>query len=172
MSGGPTAPLTVLAPVDGRVLALAQVPDAVFAQGMVGPGVALQPDEAGPCGRRSGTAMDVRAPVSGTVVALHAHALVVQAAPDRAVLVHLGVNTATLARRRCDAGTALFRVLVRTGDAVRAGQVVLQWHPAGVARTGLSTVVPVVALGATAAAVQPVARGGHLRAGVPLLTWV
>ena len=34
----------VLAPCPGRVVAMSDVPDPVFAQEMVGPGVAIEPD--------------------------------------------------------------------------------------------------------------------------------
>jgi hypothetical protein len=62
-------PLVVTAPVTGRVLPMSDVPDLVFAEEMVGPGVAVDPDP-GPGA--------VVAPVDGQVVVLHAHAFVVQ----------------------------------------------------------------------------------------------
>jgi PTS system glucose-specific IIA component len=43
----PAGRLTVLAPVSGRALPLADVPDPVFSAAMVGPGVAIDPGRRG-----------------------------------------------------------------------------------------------------------------------------
>ena len=59
--------MEILSPVDGKTVALGDVPDPVFAQAMVGPGVAVQP---------SGGRQNALAPVDGTVVTLHPHAFV------------------------------------------------------------------------------------------------
>ena len=65
-----TPPLTVLAPVAGTVVAMADVPDPVFAGEIVGPGLAIDPS-------RGGTVVVV-APVAGRIAKLHAHAFVIQ----------------------------------------------------------------------------------------------
>ncbi|MFZ9972366.1 MAG: PTS glucose transporter subunit IIA, partial [Candidatus Limnocylindrus sp.] len=39
------APVTIFAPFAGRVVAFADLPDPVFAQGIMGAGVALDPEE-------------------------------------------------------------------------------------------------------------------------------
>ena len=62
----PETGLVVLAPLPGVVRPLDEVPDDVFAQAMVGPGVAIDPhreDE-----------IEVLAPVGGTVVKVHPQA--------------------------------------------------------------------------------------------------
>ncbi len=76
--------LRVGSPVAGRVVALSAVPDPVFSQAMVGPGVAVEP---------SRVKADVVSPVDGTVVTLHPHAFVVATGDGAAVLVHLGIDT-------------------------------------------------------------------------------
>lgn len=64
--------LDVVAPVAGRVVALADVPDEVFASGTTGPGLAIVPDgEAG--------VLDVVAPCAGLLASAKPHALVVEA---------------------------------------------------------------------------------------------
>ena len=80
--------LTVIAPIAGSVVEMADVPDDVFAQEMLGPGVALEPDSTG--------VVDVVAPVDGVLSALHPHAFVIQVPDGRAVLVHLGLDTVRL----------------------------------------------------------------------------
>ena len=62
--------LTVLAPVTGTVVDVSEVEDPVFAAGLVGPGLAIEPD-----GVRGGEAV---APITGKIVKLHPHAFVVQ----------------------------------------------------------------------------------------------
>jgi len=76
--------LRVGAPVAGRLVGLAGVPDPVFAEAMVGPGTAIDPP------REPGEAS---APIAGMLVKLHPHAFVVVGDGGQGVLVHLGIDT-------------------------------------------------------------------------------
>ena len=145
----------VLAPVGGRVLALRDVPDPVFAAELVGPGVAINPARTG--------RVCATSPVAGTVVKLHPHAFVVQATGGAAVLVHLGIDTVQLAG-------AGFELLVPEGAQVGAGAGIVSWNPAEVAAGGRSAICPVVAL--DAAALVDVRKAGDVAAGDPLFTWL
>jgi PTS system N-acetylglucosamine-specific IIA component len=147
-------PLVVRAPLAGRVVPLCDVPDFVFAEEMVGPGLAVDPDP-GPC-----TAV---APVDGTVVVLHAHAFVVQSASGRGVLVHLGIDTVQLDGEG-------FELLAAVGDEVTAGTPVVRWDPGAVAAAGRAPVCPVVALDAPSTAVERLA-GDRAEAGTELFRW-
>lgn len=147
----------LLSPVPGTVLPLTEVPDPVFAQAMVGPGVAIEPDRTG--------RQDVVAPCAGVIGALHPHAFAVETIDGRAVLVHVGIDTVTLA------GLG-FEVHVERGQRVHAGERVLTWSPVDVAAAGLSTVCPVVALqGDPGSLEQVAAEGDHVGAGQVLLEW-
>lgn len=149
--------IRLASPVPGVVRPLADVPDPVFAQEIVGPGVAVEPDRTG--------RQDVLAPCDGIVGALHPHAFALEVGDGHAVLVHVGVDTVRLA------GSG-FVLHVTRGQEVRAGDRVLSWSPVDVAAAGLSTVCPVVVLqGAAADLVRLVADGGHVAAGAPLLEW-
>ncbi|WP_199442646.1 PTS sugar transporter subunit IIA [Umezawaea beigongshangensis] len=147
--------LRVASPVAGRVVPLSEVPDPVFSQAMVGPGVAVEPDR---------TAAEVVSPVDGTVVTLHPHAFVVATAEGAAVLVHLGIDTV----KRKGEG---FSLHVVKGETVRAGQAVVSWDPAEVEAAGFSPICPVVALDATAEALGDLADGTAVTAGDALFTW-
>jgi PTS system N-acetylglucosamine-specific IIA component len=106
--------LSVGSPVAGRVVALTDVPDPVFAEAMVGPGLAVVP---------SG---DIAvAPVAGTIATLHPHAFVVATDSGRAVLVHLGIDTVQLK------GSG-FTLHVAKGDVVTAGQPIIGWDPVSI----------------------------------------
>lgn len=135
--------MRILAPCPGRLVALAQVPDPVFAGEIVGPGVAIDPDP-GP--------VTVLSPVGGTVVKVHPHAFVVLGEPDQVgVLVHLGLNTVKLAGRG-------FEVLVQEGATVSAGDPMVRWNPSDITGSGetegMSPLVPVVAMDRPAGSVE------------------
>ena len=144
-------------PVAGTVRALDQVPDRVFAEGMVGPGVAVEPVRT--------AVQHVLAPVDGVVAALHPHAFAIRVSDERSVLVHLGVDTVTLAG-------AGFEAHVVAGQAVRAGERVVTWSPVDVAAAGLATICPVVALQAAPEDVSLLLEPGEtVAAGQALLEW-
>jgi sugar PTS system EIIA component len=147
--------LRVTSPVSGRVVPLSEVPDPVFAQAMVGPGLAVEPDR---------VSADVVSPVDGTVVTLHPHAFVVATADGAAVLVHLGIDTV----KRKGEG---FTVHVVKGETVRAGQRVVTWDPAEVESAGFAPVCPVIALDASADALLEQAGAGPVAAGDALFSW-
>ncbi|MFC7878645.1 PTS glucose transporter subunit IIA [Isoptericola sp. NPDC057391] len=149
--------LTVLAPVTGTVVDVSEVDDPVFSAGLVGPGLAIEPD-----GARGGEAV---APITGTIVKLHPHAFVVQHDDGRAVLVHLGIDTVKL-------GGEGFTTHASEGDVVQRGTVLVTWDPATVREGGRSAVCPVVALEATPDAVDRLAQvGTTVEHGEDLLTW-
>jgi PTS system N-acetylglucosamine-specific IIA component len=147
--------LQVRAPFAGRAVRLADVPDEVFAQGLVGPGTAINPKPAPD---------DALAPVSGLLAKLHPHAFVVVAEGGRGVLVHLGIDTVQLRG-------AGFELLAKEGEPVAAGQPVVRWDPAAVAASGRSPVCPVVALDASWSALSAVVEQGEVAAGDPLFVW-
>ncbi|MCP2166666.1 PTS sugar transporter subunit IIA [Goodfellowiella coeruleoviolacea] len=148
-------PLAVNSPVSGRVVPLTEVPDQVFANAMVGPGLAVEPD------RAAGAAL---APVDGTVAALHPHAFVVATEDGAAVLVHLGIDTVKLKGEG-------FTLHVVKGEKVRAGQPIVSWNPADVEAAGYAPICPVVALDAVAETLEPRQADGPVGAGEVLFSW-
>lgn len=146
--------LLVRSPLPGTAIGLRDVPDPVFAQAMVGPGAAVDP-ERGP--------LTAVAPIAGTLVKLKPHAFVVAGPDGRGVLVHLGIDTVNL-------DGAGFELLAAEGAEVAAGAPVIRWNPAEIEAGGLSPICPVIALDADAAAVDAVAAG-EIGPGVPLFHW-
>jgi sugar PTS system EIIA component len=146
--------LVVRAPLAGAAMPLRDVPDPVFAAGLVGPGLAIDPAE---------DATIVTAPVSGRLVKLKPHAFLVIDGGDRAVLVHLGIDTVTLDGED-------FVTLATEGQEVVAGDPVMRWDPRAVAKRGLSPVCPVIALGASTDHIGQSAQG-HVALGGTLFTW-
>ncbi|GEN79467.1 PTS sugar transporter subunit IIA [Actinotalea fermentans] len=149
--------LVVRAPLPGSVVSMADVPDPVFADALVGPGLAVDPVRLAEVG--------AVAPIDGTVATIHPHAFVVAAPDGRAVLVHLGLDTVQLRG-------AGFVVHVQRGGRVRTGDVVVTWHPGEVEAGGRSPVCPVVALEAQPGALSPRADvGSTVAAGEDLFAW-
>jgi PTS system glucose-specific IIA component/PTS system N-acetylglucosamine-specific IIA component len=151
------SPLAVAAPLAGTVLGLADVPDPVFAEQLVGAGAAVQPPEGA-----GSTA--VRAPVSGTVVKAHPHAFIVAHESGTAVLVHVGIDTVGLDGEG-------FERHVAEGARVSAGDPVVTFDPTAVRGRGLSAVTPVVVLDSAPDSVPDLRTGHEVGAGDPLYAW-
>lgn len=160
---GPSDGRMVVAPISGVVRSLRQVPDPVFAEEMVGPGLAVEPD--------GGHVLQVLAPVAGVVHKAQPHAVVITPGSDTGtdtgsgVLVHLGLDTVRLEG-------AGFTLHVRTGDRVHTGTHVLDWDPGPARAAGLGLISPVVLLGVPRTRMRELARPGTpVRAGQNLLFW-
>ena len=132
--------MPVSSPMAGDVHPLSDVPDPVFAQGLVGPGGAIAP---------AGEAkVTVVAPITGRVVKLHPHAFVIQA-EELGVLVHLGIDTVQLNGRG-------FLLHAAEGDQVAVGTPLISWNPSEVVAGGRSAMCPVIILDAAPESVTPV----------------
>lgn len=103
--------LTLSAPLSGPVLTLANVPDAVFASGAMGDGIAIDPLND-----------TLYSPCAGVVihVARSSHAVTVRADNGAEILLHLGLDTVELKGEG-------FAMLVRESDRVSLGQPLLRY---------------------------------------------
>lgn len=150
----PEDPQAVLAPVTGRLVALSDVRDPAFSQGMLGLGVGIRPEG------------DVAfSPVTGTVVAevKSKHALLIKAQSGAEVLLHVGLDSVSLRG-------AGFRQLVSKGDEVRAGAPVLRFDRSLMADRGLDdTVVVTVTNPEAFERVEPASEGPEVTAGSVVL---
>ncbi|WP_117210625.1 PTS sugar transporter subunit IIA [Allorhizocola rhizosphaerae] len=145
--------MVVTAPLTGVAVPLQGVPDPVFAQSLVGPGVAITP---------VARVQTVLAPIAGRLVKLKPHAFVVQGETG-AVLVHLGIDTIQLD------GT-VSEPIAAEGQLLAAGDPVARWHPELVIEAGLNPVCPVIVLESSSRVVQILAEG-PVEAGAPLFSW-
>lgn len=149
--------LNISAPLRGTTVALEDVPDPVFAQRLVGPGVAVQPT-------LDGAEMTAVAPVAGVVVKLHPHAFVIQAEGGKGVLVHLGIDTVKLA------GDG-FTMHVAEKDTVTQGQAIVTWNPTKIEDGGMPSICPVVALDGKAQLELAALPPANVAEGDLLATW-
>ncbi|NLZ52703.1 MAG: PTS glucose transporter subunit IIA [Thermoanaerobacteraceae bacterium] len=103
----------IKAPMSGKVVDLSDLPDEVFAQKMVGDGIAIEPWEG-----------IVAAPFDGRVKQIFptGHALVLESKEGLAVLIHIGLDTVNLKGKG-------FRVLVKEGSNVNVGTALMEFDP-------------------------------------------
>ncbi len=122
----------LLAPMDGLLMPLREVPDEVFATGMLGDGFAIAP-------REDMASVTVCAPADGQIetVADAGHAYTLHTDDGLELLVHIGIDTVTLK------GTP-FRSLVSAGDRVKAGDALVRADLAAIRAADLPTVTPVL----------------------------
>ena len=116
------------APLEGKAVALEEVPDPVFASGKLGKGVAIEP---------TGTAVvaPADAKVSATLPSGHAVGLKFENGVE--MLVHVGLDTVQLDGKG-------FEVKVAKGDSVKAGQELLTFDPAVIKEAGYPLITPVL----------------------------
>ena len=120
----------ILAPIQGRAVPMAQVPDPTFAQGIVGHGAAIDPPR---------EIVDAVAPISGKVLQMFPHAYIIVSDDNVGVLVHLGLDTVQL-------NGAGFTQHVSVGDRVVVGQPVITYDVPAVVAAGRNPIVPVVVM--------------------------
>ncbi len=145
--------LVLLAPVAGRVVPLDQVADPMFALGMIGDGIAVEPSSG-----------EVFAPCAGVVVSVHArgHAIKLRAANGAEILVHVGLEAVALRGQG-------FEVLVNEGDTVAAGDPLSRVDLAALA-AGCGIVTTPVVVTDDAFHVERRAAAGPVAVGDPLMT--
>ena len=122
------ASLILTSPMQGWAAALDEVPDPVFAEQMMGDGVAIDPT--GDC---------LHAPCDGEVISLHAsgHAITVRSAEGAEILMHVGLDTVALAGRG-------FEPLVVQGDAVAGGDPLIRFDLDALVRHAPAVITPII----------------------------
>lgn len=120
--------ITIVSPASGTSVLLEQVPDAVFADKIMGDGMAVIPSDG-----------KFLSPVDGEVasVADSLHAIGFQAEDGFDVLIHIGLDTVKLNGEG-------FKVFVNVGDKVKKGDLVAEVDLQVLANNGLNPITPVI----------------------------
>ncbi len=102
--------VTIVAPCDGEVIPLSEVPDQVFSGGMMGDGVGFIPRQS-----------EIVAPFHGKVKALFPtkHAIGIESTDGVELLIHIGIDTVKLNGEG-------FESFVKIGDEVAEGQLLMK----------------------------------------------
>lgn len=102
--------VTIVAPCDGEVIPLSEVPDQVFSGGMMGDGVGFIPRQS-----------EIVAPFHGKVKALFPtkHVIGIESTDGVELLIHIGIDTVKLNGEG-------FESFVKVGDEVAEGQLLMK----------------------------------------------
>ena len=121
-------PNHIYAPIEGEAVAITEVPDPTFAEGMLGNGIAIMPTDGKVC-----------APVNGTVETMFdtGHAVTLVSESGMEILIHVGLETVGLEGKP-------FTVHVKDGDKVKKGQLLMEVDLEAVKAAGLPTITPMV----------------------------
>ena len=119
--------ISITAPIKGRVIPLADIPDEGFNSGALGKGVGIEPAEG-----------KVYAPFDGIVelVPDTKHAVGLMSEDGVSLLIHVGLDTVELKGQ-------YYTFHVKEGDAVRKGQLLMEFDLAEIAKK-YPTVTPVL----------------------------
>jgi phosphocarrier protein FPr len=124
----PTGVLRLIAPLSGYLMPIEEVPDPVFAEKMVGDGIAIDP-----------VTNAVLAPCDGEIIQMHEawHALTIRSPQGLEILIHIGLDTVMLKGEG-------FLSHVRVGDEVKAGDVLVEFDPDYVAHNAVALLTMIV----------------------------
>ena len=115
-------------PIDGKIIPLTEVPDQVFAQGMMGQGFAIAP-----------TGNSVYSPIDGKIVSIfptkHAIGLVTDTGVE--ILIHVGVDTVKLKGQG-------FEQLAEDGQVVKRGDALLKIDLDYIEANAPSSIIPII----------------------------
>lgn len=117
--------ISLAAPADGRLIPMEDIPDAAFSSGVLGACIGILPENG-----------NVYAPCDGVIseIAETKHAITVIAPSGQEVLIHVGIDTVKLDGKG-------FTVLVKTGDSVSVGDLILKADLDAIDEAGFSPMV-------------------------------
>ena len=120
--------VSIAAPVEGKIIPLKDVPDPVFAEGIMGEGIAIDP-----------TVGKIFAPFDGTVTTLFptGHAVGLTSTEGLELLIHIGMDTVKLDGKH-------FEKKVSDGDSVKKGDLLIEVDLKAVSEEGYPIVTPVI----------------------------
>lgn len=141
-------------PLAGWATPLDAVPDPVFADRMLGDGIAIDPVDG-----------QLVAPGNGTIITVHpaGHAVTIALDSGPELLIHIGLDTVAL-------GGEGFSPHILQGQRVAAGDPLVTIDLAQLARTARSLVTPVIVTNGDAFRIVERADEGSIASGAPLLT--
>ena len=144
--------MTVMAPIDGTVIPLEQIPDETFATAILGPGCGIEP-----------TGDTVYAPFDGKVTSIvpTLHAVGLESTEGIELLIHIGMDTIALR------GSG-FTPLVREGQAVKAGTPLLNVDLDAIRAANHPTTTAVIVTNGDDLPKLHIIVGGIVSTGTPL----
>lgn len=119
---------SVNSPLKGECVALSEVNDPTFANELIGKGIAVKPSEG-----------KLYAPASGTIKTVFAtkHAITMTSDDGADLILHVGLDTVKLDGK-------YFNVLVKDGDTVEAGDLLMEFDIDAIKKEGYDLITPMV----------------------------
>ncbi|WP_413514313.1 beta-glucoside-specific PTS transporter subunit IIABC [Serratia proteamaculans] len=144
----------IFSPLSGQLVALDQVNDDVFSQGLLGQGVAIRPQEG-----------LLRAPLDGEVVTFlpSMHAVGIKGDNGVELLVHIGIDTVNLAGQH-------FSSNLQIGDRVKMGDELVRFDLAAIAGLGYDLTTPVLVVNSEAFPQLSCRQPGRVGFGEPIIS--
>ncbi len=138
-----------VSPITGEIKPISEVPDAVFAEKMMGDGFAILPTDGA-----------IVSPVDGTIVNLFPtkHALGIETDNGLEILIHVGIDTVKLEGNG-------FEALVAQGDKVKRGQLLLKVDLAYVKEHAPSIITPIVFTNLKEGETIQIDKNGNVKSG-------
>ena len=118
----------VFSPLKGEVIALSEVNDPTFSTGIMGKGLAIQPQEG-----------KVVSPVTGRITTIFKtkHAIGITSDNGAEILIHVGLETVRLEGKH-------FTAHVKNGDFVEVGQTLVTFDMEAIKAEGYDLITPVI----------------------------
>lgn len=118
----------VYAPLNGLIVPLSEVGDPIFSEGMMGKGLAIQPEN-----------YEIKAPIDGTISmeAVSKHAIGITSSDGIELLIHVGLDTVKLNGKG-------FYLLVSENEKVKIGQPILKFDASYIKEQGYDIITPVL----------------------------
>ncbi len=141
--------ITLAAHLNGTVVPLAEVDDEVFSTGVLGEGIAIEPDEGklyAPCDGKIDTVFDTK------------HAVNIVSEDGCEILLHIGINTVKLEGKP-------FTVHVNEGDSVKKGDLLVSFDIRQIKDAGYKTTTPMIICNSDDYSKFDVTASGKIKAG-------
>ena len=143
----------LVSPIAGKVIPLSDTPDAVFASGAMGKGVAIEPSVG-----------EVVAPADGVIRLLFPtnHAIGLATDDGAELLIHVGMDTVALDGKG-------FTAHVTQGSKVKKGQLLLSFDIEAIKEAGYPVTTPIIVTNTADYAKVDVVAEGQIEVGTQLL---
>lgn len=127
-SNNKNEPVKIISPIKGKIIKLEDVNDKTFASGVMGKGIAVEPEEG-----------VVVAPVDGTITSIFQtkHAIGIISEDGIEILIHIGMDTVQL-------GGKYFESCTKVGDKVKKGNIIMKFDIETIKKEGYEVTTPII----------------------------
>lgn len=143
---------TIVSPLEGRLIDITEVNDEVFAGGILGDGMAVIPNKG-----------ELYAPLDATIDTVFdsKHAISMVGDNGAEILLHVGLDTVKLEGKH-------YSPQVKSGDKVKAGQLIMKFDLAAIKKEGYDVVTPVIVTNSDEFRLNK-ATGGSVKVGATIM---